>query len=585
MRKIAYTFSLMSSLEIYEHPSHTKLLERNKEKYLDKCSASAHNNVVTTDDDDDEHRRKLSAIVEDIAEDLSVEKGHKDLPTSEDEQNSGKQANCTSHKEQPPSLERSTIRTGLASSQSYVKEGISTKGSMADDTHNTLGKHCQETKHSVSDGYIDGPPSPTHHSMFHTPTTPPQSEQVSDCCADEICIETETENTIGSEKVSTDKVTAKHTQHGSCASLHGANMSTTSPQPASEVSAGFDTKLLIQPLFADETQPQMVGGGEDYTPSNSSTTSSGCVSGMTSHNSPSLSTSSQMADSSAGLSGFYVPSHLSTVSSGYSSGSCVSMSKRCSVLSNLSCDTFHIPQSNSGMANGDYVPATSLCESPHAQTTSDSVLGCNFPEVCICSEVHFGTPNDSVFNDEECTHHTSAGHQIHRYHKDSASPPMPVKTTGGHVNESTSSVTQISVHPQTTPKRHAHFSTGYIPYPGLKEKDQPSSSEDISFGLETYNTEDDEAECSIASVPQSSHNTTTTTAYNTNRCTAQYVDSYYTTDDSNEWNDDTLPPCAAVHCQTTHESCDSVLNSSGYIESSQLNLLLSHANIDTTKHS
>ena len=136
--------------------------------------------------------------------------------------------------------------------------------------------------------------------------------------------------------------------------------------PLAELPSGTEDVPLNLP-FTTTLGTRKNADIDGYIPSNSSTTSSGYGSesvASSSYKSRFLSTSSYNTDTSVGVSScYYIPSNLSTTSSGYASESGTHPSHKRGSLSSQ-CDTPRMPQFGSSWTNSGYIMDPSVCDSP-----------------------------------------------------------------------------------------------------------------------------------------------------------------------------------------------------------------------------
>ena len=140
MRPISYTFSLMSTLELYGYSSHHSLTELTPEG---KLFSQQNVHYITPPGDEDKTRRELSAIVEDREDIMSDENLPDTFPPDLDEE----------------SIEREDFE--MSASCDYVKEAQSTPPYqyptefLRCEATNVLAYTTEEKHEVASDGYVE----------------------------------------------------------------------------------------------------------------------------------------------------------------------------------------------------------------------------------------------------------------------------------------------------------------------------------------------------------------------------------------------------------------------------------------------
>ena len=330
----------------------------------------------------------------------------------------------------------------------------------------------------------------------------------------------------------------------------------------------IDSKVVDNPL-ATTIHHNSSSPNDGYIPSNFSTTSSGYGSesvASSSYKSRFLSTSSYATDTSVGPGSSYIPSDISTVSSGYVSECGVSSQKRGSFASQYG--TPRMPQYGSSWTGGDYITDVSLCVplTRNNLQDSDHLMQPQEPKELTISHMKHSPSHrrrkisyisdagyyvDSVFNDNDCC--TSSldatsndNEQSSTGYITSSNPPL---TSSDHRNIG-----------------HNEISQDYIPYPTYNESTPPtaiinSKVNDVSSGhdhtvtgqIDNLSTDSNDSHLHI-----SPHENNTTT-----KTRADYVDFHPSHPHETHVTDNTSRDCRE-HFQRT-DDCKQFLSQHDHI--------------------
>ena len=457
VRKVSYTFSLVSSLETYEYPTNPVILEPDNTGELEGCFTwdveSPHNGYLMAPVDYDHSKRELSAITE------ANEDGISDFQDEE--------VHDTNLHDSELRLSQSADSRDENNCHSILVSG----------SHGHEGETGGETTESSS-GYI----KEANTGVVACLHRPPSRHSSSSCTAEGNTERGDSPEGNGPEQTQTDSFV--HMSDFS-RTLHVNNNSLDGPPADGGISVSTIplTYSHLPSLLHSEAQPNSTVN-DGYIPTGSISTCSGYVTETDNSSSTHFSSASScITNSGISAGSSYIPSHPSTTSSGYASEPCISVDKRGSHDSQLSHHTPRMPMFCSEWANGDYVTESSLSGSPLALTRKTSALVDSCNGVSFCSAISFGTPNDCVFNDDVCTPYTRdpgiitptgiSPHDDCHLHKHS-----PKTSETGYVNAEscdchrgdTSSLTQFSTNLQATCDGDTvSYSPGYIPYPGQNE--------------------------------------------------------------------------------------------------------------------
>ena len=517
---------------MYGYPSNPSLHELCDEKQCkispDGKLQSQNEHYVTPSTDADRARRELSAIVEDneesslegrhsgglvpVIDDLAVELDNLQLPVSES-------------------------YLGEEVCRQYPIEMCADSESERDDADPSTQAESDTGKTFVIiDGYVQEPQQNTGGLCSANASTPEKSGH----CAKEVQATADSEVEPGNETISEDYQT--HDEHSSNPTNSEAAI-TKAEDGGNEVDSPSPSEFSVDSVFSLPTHPKK-GNTLPTKCTGSTQVASECVSSDEgnssgfSYQSQILSASSCMTDSSLPTSGCYVPTSVSSPSSGYASESGVN--KRGSLASQLSCDTPHMPPigSDGCWTHSQYVD----------EESSNSVAQTG-REVSDPPPLSTGEPLQSH------------SHQQLPSHPSTRPPPGPYVNSMVH-NGTPDDEGVFSPGPLTA---SAVTCTGYVPYPVVEKTNIQSTT---IFKHDSYMEDNEMLPTSM--VPSADTQLHTLCEDSTTAIDDHQLDGIKFSFDTHDYE------CEATVGTPRKTLLCEVLNSNGYVEPSQLHLLLPH---------